>query len=231
MLTLHPSSTCDICYDLYKGAPGTPHAPHSIPCGHVFCKECLTSVVPRLCPFCRHPFAVQTIRKLHLGAPEPSDKDREMELIRKLLQAMDESDVGHFIADEEVAEWLCGGKDGTILPRVVKVVEECDRLSVQHRRDKTRIQALEYASRRLAQIADSCDVHELQALQEEVDRGRIRIANLENEIAQARMALFRAPVRTVDPALEKDSISCIRRREERDVAFESVIRALALRKV
>ncbi|KAF8882112.1 hypothetical protein BD779DRAFT_1444977 [Infundibulicybe gibba] len=60
MLTLNPGSTCDVCAEEYG-----PHClPHSIPCGHVLCATCCTTIAeksaPRcapVCPFCREPFS------------------------------------------------------------------------------------------------------------------------------------------------------------------------------
>ena len=37
MLVLHPSSTCDICYDTY----GQENPASTIPCGHIFCYRCV----------------------------------------------------------------------------------------------------------------------------------------------------------------------------------------------
>ena len=37
MLVLHPSSSCDVCYDTY----GQENPASTIPCGHIFCYRCV----------------------------------------------------------------------------------------------------------------------------------------------------------------------------------------------
>ncbi|KAJ7581586.1 hypothetical protein C8J56DRAFT_957779 [Mycena floridula] len=65
MLTLAPGSYCDVCAEEYG-----PHClPHSIPCGHVLCASCCSTIAektpPRLspaCPFCRETFTPDAAR-------------------------------------------------------------------------------------------------------------------------------------------------------------------------
>ena len=45
MLCVEASGTCDICFERFRGEPGCLTAPHSIPCGHVFCKTYVRSVL------------------------------------------------------------------------------------------------------------------------------------------------------------------------------------------
>ncbi|KAJ7610228.1 hypothetical protein FB45DRAFT_761456 [Roridomyces roridus] len=54
--------TCSICYEPFK-------APISLPCGHVFCRECIRRTVDSIkscsvqhwCPTCRVPYSVVTL--------------------------------------------------------------------------------------------------------------------------------------------------------------------------
>uniref|UniRef100_T1JKD4 Uncharacterized protein n=1 Tax=Strigamia maritima TaxID=126957 RepID=T1JKD4_STRMM len=51
--------TCSICLEIYE-------LPHSISCGHIFCKNCLASysgIVEPACPLCRKPFKSSSISK------------------------------------------------------------------------------------------------------------------------------------------------------------------------
>lgn len=69
MLTLIHGSSCDVCAEEY----GAQRLPHSIPCGHVLCASCCTTIVektsPRLspvCPFCRVNFNGDDIRLIRM---------------------------------------------------------------------------------------------------------------------------------------------------------------------
>lgn len=69
MLTLIHGSSCDVCAEEY----GAQRLPHSIPCGHVLCASCCTTIVektsPRLspvCPFCRENFNGDDIRLIRM---------------------------------------------------------------------------------------------------------------------------------------------------------------------
>ncbi|KAF8154535.1 hypothetical protein B0H34DRAFT_752489 [Crassisporium funariophilum] len=69
MLTLAPGCSCDVCAEEY----GPHRLPHSIPCGHVLCASCCTTIVektsPRLapvCPFCREQFTSDSPRLIRM---------------------------------------------------------------------------------------------------------------------------------------------------------------------
>ncbi|KAJ7919165.1 hypothetical protein B0H13DRAFT_263741 [Mycena leptocephala] len=46
--------------------------PHSIPCGHIFCRSCLVNVESSNCPLCRTAFDRERIKKLHVDARSPT---------------------------------------------------------------------------------------------------------------------------------------------------------------
>jgi len=60
MLVLHPTSSCDICYDTY----GQDNPASTIPCGHIFCYRCLSVCRPSVCPLCRKKFSKSYVTKL-----------------------------------------------------------------------------------------------------------------------------------------------------------------------
>ncbi|KAH8110185.1 hypothetical protein DFH11DRAFT_1622725, partial [Phellopilus nigrolimitatus] len=75
MLTLNPDSVCDVCAEEY----GPFNLPRCIPCGHVLCESCATTIVektsPRLqpaCPFCREHFTTDTIRVIRIDFSQSS---------------------------------------------------------------------------------------------------------------------------------------------------------------
>ncbi|KAJ6551228.1 hypothetical protein B0H19DRAFT_1296365 [Mycena capillaripes] len=68
MLTLNPGSSCDVCAEEYG-----PHClPHSIPCGHVLCSSCCTTIAEKTsrfspaCPFCRENFTSDSVRLIRM---------------------------------------------------------------------------------------------------------------------------------------------------------------------
>ncbi|KAJ7472407.1 hypothetical protein B0H11DRAFT_2038898, partial [Mycena galericulata] len=69
MLTLNPGSSCDVCAEEYG-----PHClPHSIPCGHVLCSSCCTTIAEKTssrlspaCPFCREHFTSDSVRLIRM---------------------------------------------------------------------------------------------------------------------------------------------------------------------
>lgn len=90
MLIVHPTSTCDVCLDGYNWSSPS-HTPHAIACGHVFCLQCLQSLVPSICPLCRKAFRREKIRKLHIdrftsnGDQESAGDTEENELLQRLV--------------------------------------------------------------------------------------------------------------------------------------------------
>ncbi|KAF5374111.1 hypothetical protein D9615_008904 [Tricholomella constricta] len=69
MLTLTPGSACDVCAEEY----GAQCHPHSIPCGHVLCASCCSTIVEKtpsrlapVCPFCRETFTGDSIRLIRM---------------------------------------------------------------------------------------------------------------------------------------------------------------------
>lgn len=86
-------------------------SPHSIDCGHIFCKTCVRGFMPKICPLCRTPFVIG--RKLHVDAVEGANPVRTMDahssaLLERISLVSDESstteDVLMVVA--EVSDWL-----------------------------------------------------------------------------------------------------------------------------
>lgn len=72
MLTLLPGSSCDVCAEEY----GLQRQPHSIPCGHVLCASCSSTIVEKtssrltpVCPFCRESFTSDSVRLIRTDFP------------------------------------------------------------------------------------------------------------------------------------------------------------------
>lgn len=145
MLILHPSSCCDVCLEVYNWG-NTAQLPHAIPCGHVFCKTCLTSVTPPKCPLCRKTFVPTTAKKLHVDRPAPSKQDvGELELLRRLsLSWSTSADSRQVQVLKEVDAWLRDRPSETSIPlRIAReAVDKCQAAVRGREQDKTTIKQL-----------------------------------------------------------------------------------------
>lgn len=72
MISLLPGSSCDVCAEEY----GRQTAPHSLPCGHILCYACCSSIVEKTpsrlapsCPYCREHFTIEGVRLIRMDLP------------------------------------------------------------------------------------------------------------------------------------------------------------------
>ncbi|KAF8511459.1 hypothetical protein JB92DRAFT_2934623 [Gautieria morchelliformis] len=103
MLIADPSSSCDVCFETFSSSREC----WCIPCGHIFCRECLGRLTQAVCPVCRtslrNPnFALRPIRKVHVDLSKcPSESvdgpdSRNLRELRNLEQRiMSETREGH----------------------------------------------------------------------------------------------------------------------------------------
>ncbi|CAG7850139.1 SubName: Full=Uncharacterized protein {ECO:0000313/EMBL:CCA68370.1} [Serendipita indica DSM 11827] len=75
MLTIDPTSVCDVCGDQY----GVVCLPYLIPCGHTFCRNCLVSINDNnpkgaACPLCREGFNIESICLVRVDPADPLPK-------------------------------------------------------------------------------------------------------------------------------------------------------------
>lgn len=84
MLLLHPSSTCDHCHEPFAlnnqddsdEQDVAQRKPCSLPCGHVFCEQCLHSEsIEQSCPGCSTPFDIEHDVRPLSGASIYQDED------------------------------------------------------------------------------------------------------------------------------------------------------------
>ncbi|KAF8962148.1 hypothetical protein BDZ97DRAFT_1826582, partial [Flammula alnicola] len=88
MLVLHSSSRCDVCLSEYSWETSGKR-PHAIACGHIFCRDCLYTNNPPLCPLCRKPYQPNKMKKLHVDKPEDIDDHKEIDLLQRLVISWD----------------------------------------------------------------------------------------------------------------------------------------------
>jgi hypothetical protein len=108
MIVLHQSSRCDVCLDGYAGTTSD-DTPHAIPCGHSFCKTCLLTLRPPLCPLCRKAFLPDRLKKLHVDRPENTGhNEQETDFLQRLALVSGENTPHEDIAEvmEEVELWF-----------------------------------------------------------------------------------------------------------------------------
>ncbi|KAF9269797.1 hypothetical protein L218DRAFT_290272 [Marasmius fiardii PR-910] len=93
VLTVHASSTCDVCLEPYDWDNNN-SKPHFIACGHVFCRTCLEHIQPKKCPLCRTLFTTSDIQRLNVdpySSPvHPQSSDVEAKLLE--LPPLDDRD-------------------------------------------------------------------------------------------------------------------------------------------
>ncbi|KAK7461975.1 hypothetical protein VKT23_008407 [Stygiomarasmius scandens] len=107
MLVVHAASCCDVCLEQYweENEDSSVKTPYAIACGHVFCKTCLESTDPALCPLCRRRYRHDHIKKLHVEAPDVTDEDIENGFLQKVLLTWDdEGGIGE--VNVQIDEWL-----------------------------------------------------------------------------------------------------------------------------
>ncbi|KAM6495031.1 hypothetical protein JOM56_009654 [Amanita muscaria] len=123
MLVLHPRSCCDVCLEPYS-QHSIARSPHALPCGHVFCKQCLDSIRPPNCPLCRGHFMPDRLKKLFVDEPRDAD-DRllaeENEFLRTLMLFWDGSDGDLVNWTRQVDSWL-EGRAGTVRSNIIYII-------------------------------------------------------------------------------------------------------------
>ncbi|KIY44331.1 hypothetical protein FISHEDRAFT_29484, partial [Fistulina hepatica ATCC 64428] len=82
MFLVSSDAMCDICMEPYDD---TRTLPHSIPCGHIFCGDCLVANPRHNCPTCRAPYQHAALRRLHVDFP-PTGTAQLRETARTLQQ-------------------------------------------------------------------------------------------------------------------------------------------------
>ncbi|KAJ3739034.1 hypothetical protein DFH05DRAFT_710155 [Lentinula detonsa] len=139
MLIVHRSSCCDVCLDPYSWQDeSTLKEPYAIPCGHIFCKECLERTATSTCPLCRKRFSRDSIKKLHMDAPPAND---DSEIVQKLILAWDdELEVVNVL--EEVEQWLQRTESSALL-QLKKVQADFQKFKRRKADDRFRIKRLE----------------------------------------------------------------------------------------
>ncbi|KIM43751.1 hypothetical protein M413DRAFT_443658 [Hebeloma cylindrosporum] len=110
MLVLHPSSRCDVCLSEYSWDNSSAR-PHAIHCGHIFCRDCLYTTSPPLCPLCRKPYQPNKMKRLHVDRPDNIDDHKEIDLLQRLAISWETTPEQLEVVVTEVDLWLSSRSD------------------------------------------------------------------------------------------------------------------------
>ncbi|KAK7049851.1 hypothetical protein VNI00_005281 [Paramarasmius palmivorus] len=207
MLFIHLSSECDVC-QLHYTEDNTEKSPHTIPCGHVFCKECLETVASGHtgnrgpCPICRHPFQANSIKKLHVDVAVPKDVEIANGYLKRLIIACwgDDADLSRVVL--EVDEWL-EGRDSEedefeALRQMRRLVAQRQKLLLKKTEYTTTIHSL---TTQLNNIQDSAiEGAELSRAKELSLESNVQVLERQLEQSKAEVALLRGKLSALGSA-------------------------------
>ncbi|KIJ97199.1 hypothetical protein K443DRAFT_256451 [Laccaria amethystina LaAM-08-1] len=107
MLVLHSSSVCDICTDAYV-SDDPDKVPHAVPCGHIFCKNCIGAFRSPNCPICRSRLIPDRVVKLHVDRIAESDKpdqSQQLDNERLILEVIHDQQQTTFDHERETSDY------------------------------------------------------------------------------------------------------------------------------
>ena len=76
------SSACSVCLGQYIGDK----YPVSLPCGHIFCYECIQQLSPKICPIDRQPFEDSDVRRIYNEGEEETPLEKHQSVGDYLAQ-------------------------------------------------------------------------------------------------------------------------------------------------
>ncbi|KAJ6551218.1 hypothetical protein B0H19DRAFT_164463 [Mycena capillaripes] len=212
MLSLGPGSACDVCLEPFGAEL---KAPCSIPCGHIFCVNCLHQVARPTCPLCRTPFDTRHTIKLHIDVDNIN-----------VLPSFDEmplppnSDDGARQLQERITNVAASGATEI---QTTQLTEECKKFLSTVQKGmysdlRTSYKMLEYMCRLKRLYVDqgrelNQQTRNLTALTQEVDRLKAAIEVLKIEKRRLEQAW-----QTVSAERDDISLECERLHEQLDNA-------------
>lgn len=191
-LIIHPSSCCDVCLELLTY--DEPKPPYAIPCGHIFCKDCLHTINPRICPLCRKAFLPERSKKLITGELPPQEAN-EVELLKRLSISWDLPEEQLVAITTEVEAWLHGQEETpTLLPlrKAWEALRMYHRLKTQTDDDRRTIRHLKREIRatidekNTANAVGQSVIAQAEELHKKVSLYESQIKKLREELAKFR---------------------------------------------
>ncbi|KAF9042719.1 hypothetical protein BDZ89DRAFT_253374 [Hymenopellis radicata] len=210
-LIVHASSTCDVCLNPYVfDGQNTDQSPHTIPCGHIFCRECLQSIVSMrsasflmptqgngVCPLCRKPFRDMTaVRKLHMDAaptePEIPSQSEEQVFLQRLMtlswvssESNDEQETRETVI-AETETWLSSQADdeATELRGALNALKEHRKNVNKRRQAENKVREVE-ARAAMAESGNEALQARLDQMTAELEEMRVQMRTVEENAAAA----------------------------------------------
>ncbi|KAF8066654.1 hypothetical protein FPV67DRAFT_1495829 [Lyophyllum atratum] len=191
-LIIHPSSCCDVC--LEPLTYDEPRPPFAIPCGHIFCIECLHQMHPSICPLCRKPFIPDRSKKLITGEGEPDEDRTAVALLKKLVVSWDATgmpEAERVALVTEVERWLAAGNTHEPLAKAHEVIGAYHTLRSERHDNHRSIRHLrrEIEQREIAQMCEKeIAIAVEQSLLSQVEELHTYLLRYESEIEANRKA-------------------------------------------
>ncbi|KAJ7071206.1 hypothetical protein C8F01DRAFT_1109541 [Mycena amicta] len=173
---IHPTTYCDVCLEAYTNS-----APYAIPCGHIFCENCLRNVEPSNCPLCRRPFAEDRKKRLYVELPEPDVARDWMDRVLVSFEADSDEKARLSI---ELETWLGGQAEDNHVPlrKAWSAFNAYTRLLQRKRQDRETIKSRETELR----LKDDETVRAHEAFQADKSALLARVSELSEQVSQLK---------------------------------------------
>lgn len=150
--TLLGIGSCEICTEQYKNDT----VPACLPCGHVFCNDCLHRINNKACPTCRRTYDTDQIRRVFATVAgfedklTPSSYNEPTPELAKAVSAKN-ARLNRLEADQPILEATLVGLSGIFQNRLEYEnfqTQQIQSLEVENSRLKIKIENLEMEMRR-----------------------------------------------------------------------------------
>jgi len=149
MLIISKASRCDVCLEYY-GSDSNSH-PCVIPCGHTFCRRCISNLSPVICPLCRQHYDPRQPRRLVVDVdPDNASPSSESHCGDKLGSPT--PDPASEEADRLQARFTDVVTHGSTEPTLRALINDC---SAFLRNYPNRFPQLRFSMRTISYLADT----------------------------------------------------------------------------
>ncbi|KAF9458422.1 hypothetical protein BDZ94DRAFT_1270695 [Collybia nuda] len=203
MLIVDPKSSCDVCLIRLTYDGSAP--PHTIPCGHIFCRACLHLIYPRKCPMCRELYSLENVKKLITGEkllaenerPADSESAENDNLLQRLVFSWDlqEEQLAALLTEIDTRLQNQSENSNQPLRKVRKVFNSFQELTIQTENDQKIIRYLENSLQYHERLASSdritADAIEQSLMTQVEELHMLAQYKLENEILRKELSIPR----------------------------------------